>query len=243
MNPRALRVLGFPAISDRLSHLCASAAGRTQALALLPSPDLGEVERRQRETSEARHLSDTAGGLPVRGVRDIGASIHRAAIGGTLGAQDLVDVRETLAAGRVLKGFLAAHRAEAPVLAEMAEGLGVFPELEAAIGRAIGDDGSILDGASPDLSRIRQERRTGEARLRERMDQMIRAPAVQRMLQEPLISIRGDRYVVPVRAEFREQFPGIAHDQSASGVTVFMEPLATVPLGNRLRELVSAEQE
>jgi DNA mismatch repair protein MutS2 len=243
VNPRALRVLGFPAISERLSQLCASTAGRTQALALLPSPDLGEVEGRQRETSEARHLSDTAGGLPVRGVRDIGASIHRAAIGGTLGAQDLVDVRETLAVGRVLKGFLAAHRAEAPVLAEMAEGLGVFPELEAAIGRAIGDDGSILDGASPDLSRIRQERRTGEARLRERMDQMIRAPAVQRMLQEPLISIRGDRYVVPVRAEFREQFPGIAHDQSASGVTVFMEPLATVPLGNRLRELASAEQE
>ena len=243
MNARALRVLGFPTISDRLSRLCASTPGRTLALALLPSPDLGEVERRQRETSEARHLSETAGGLPVRGVRDIGDSIHRAAIGGTLGAQDLLDVRETLATGRLLKGFLAAHRAEAPVLTETAEGLGVFPELETAIGRAIGDDGAILDGASSELGRIRQDRRTGEARLRERLDQVIHAPAVQRMLQEPLISIRGDRYVVPVRAEFREQFPGIAHDQSASGVTVFMEPLAIVPLGNRLRELAGAEQE
>ena len=243
MSPRTLRVLGFPVMSERLSALCASAPGREKALALLPSPVLAEVERRQQETSEARLLAETAGGLPVRGVHDIRDGVHRAAIGGTLGARELVDIRDTLAAGRALKGFLAAHRAETPVLAQVAEALGIFADLEAAIGRTIGDDGAILDDASPDLSRIRRERQTGESRLRDRLEQVIRAPSMQRMLQEALITIRDDRYVVPVRAEFREQFPGIVHDQSASGVTVFMEPLVIVPLGNRLRELASAEQE
>jgi DNA mismatch repair protein MutS2 len=243
VNPRALRVLGFPEICARLSRLCASPPGRETALALLPSSVPAEVERRQRETSEARSLAETAGGLPVRGVHDIRDPVHRAAIGGVLGARELVEIRDTLVAARTLKGFLAAHRAEAPVLADTAEGLGIFPDLEAAIGRTVGDDGAILDEASPDLSRIRQERRVGESRLRDRLEQAIRAPAMQRMLQEALITIRDDRYVVPVRAEFREQFPGVAHDQSASGVTVFMEPLVIVPLGNRLRELAGAEQQ
>ncbi len=243
MIARTLRVLGFPAICERLSGLCASPLGREKALALLPSPILSEVERRQRETSEARHLAETAGGLPVRGARDIREPVHRAGIGGVLGAREVLEIRGTLATCRTLKGFVAGRRAEVPVLAEVAEALGVFPTLEAAIGRAISDDGTILDEASPDLSRIRRERRVGEARLRGRLEEVIRAPAMQRMLQEALITIRDDRFVVPVRAEFRDQFPGVAHDQSASGVTVFMEPLAIVPLGNRLRELAEAEQQ
>jgi DNA mismatch repair protein MutS2 len=104
---------------------------------------------------------------------------------------------------------------------------------------------SITDPAALDteLARIRRERRAGEARLRERMEQVLRTPALARMLQDALVTIRDDRYVVPVRAEFRDQFPGVAHDQSASGMTVFMEPLAAVPLGNRLRELEVAEQQ
>ncbi|HEX4835523.1 MAG TPA: endonuclease MutS2 [bacterium] len=243
MIARTLRVLGFPAICERLAGLCASPLGREKALALLPSPTLSEVDRRQRETSEARHLAETAGGLPVRGARDIRESVHRAGIGGVLGAREVLEIRTTLATVRTLKGFIAGRRAEAPVLAELAEALGVFPTLEAAIGRAISDDGAILDDASPDLSRIRRERRVGESRLRSRLEEVIRAPAMQRMLQEALITIRDDRFVVPVRAEFRDQFPGVAHDHSASGVTVFMEPLAIVPLGNRLRELAEAEQQ
>ncbi len=242
MTPRTLRVLEFPVIGERLAVLCVSPQGREKAQALRPAPVLAEVERRQRETSEARALAETAGGLPIHGVRDVRDAVHRATIGGVLSSADLLDLRQTLAAARALQGFLAAHRAAAPVLTDAAAGLGVFPDLEEAIRQAIGDDGAILNGASPDLGRIRRERRTGETRVRERLEQILRTPSTQRMLQEPLITIRGDRYVLPVRAEFREHFSGVVHDQSASGMTVFMEPLAIVSLGNRLRELAAAEQ-
>lgn len=242
MTPRALRVLGFPAVRERLAALCVSAMGRERAVALEPSPWLDEAARRQRLTTEARTLADGAGGLPVRGIRDIRAAVHRTEIGGALAALELLDVRDTLAVGRALKGFLVAHAAEAPGLAEQADGVSVFAELEGTIGAAIAEDGAITDQASLDLAKIRRERRTADARLREHLDQVLRTPAVQRMLRDPLVTIRGDRYVVPVRIEFRDQFPGILHDQSASGVTVFMEPLAIVPFGNRVRELAAAEE-
>ncbi len=242
MTPRTLRVLGFPVIRDRLADLCASSLGRERAQALEPAARLDEAVLRQQETSEARLLAETAGGLPVRAIHDVRDAVHHAAIGGALAVRDLLDVRDTLGAARTLKGFLVSHREQAPFLAEQGEDLGVFTNLETAIGDAIGDDGAVTDGASPDLARIRRERRTGEGRLRERLEQVLRTPALQRMMQDPLITIRGDRFVVPVRAEFREHFPGVAHDQSASGMTVFMEPIAVVPLGNRLRELAAEEQ-
>ena len=243
MNERALRVLGLPAVIERLASLCASSVGRERALALAPSPELDEVERRQRETTEARFVLERAGGLPVRGVRDVRAPVHRAGIGGALAPRDLLDVRDTLAAGRLLRGFVLGRAADVPALAELAEGIDVFEELEGEISGALSDDGAVLDRASPELAKIRRERKTGEARLRERMDAVLRTAGLARMLQDPLVTIRGDRYVVPVRAEFREQFPGVVHDQSSSGMTVFMEPLAVVPLGNRLRELEAAEQQ
>ena len=243
MTPRTLRVLEFSAIRERLAARCASAIGREAAQGLHPSPVLAEVARGQQETSEARRLAESGSGLPVGGIREIRDPIHRAAIGGVLAIQELLDIRDTLAVARTLRGFVLARRAEAPILAETAASLVVFPDLEEAIGQAIGADGEILDGASPDLSRIRRERRSAESRLRERLEEVLRTPAVARMLRESLITIRGDRYTVPVRAEFRHQFPGVAHDQSSSGVTVFMEPLVVVPLGNRLRELAAEERE
>lgn len=243
MTPRTLRVLEFSAILERLASRCASSLGREAAVDLRPSAVLEDAARGQRETAEARALAESAGGLPVQGMRDIRDPVHRAAIGGVLAVKDLLAVRDTVAVARTIKGFVAARRKEVPALAERVEMLIVFPDLEEAIGEAIGPDGEILDGASPDLARIRRDRRTAEGRLRDRLDELLRAPALTRMLREPLITIRGERYTVPVRSEFRNQFPGVAHDQSSSGVTVFMEPLAVVPLGNRVRELASAERD
>src|SRR2546426_849918 len=114
--------------------------------------------------------------------------------------------------------------------------------LEDAIRRTVADDGSVPDTASSDLARIRREQRSAHARIREKLDDLIRGPDV-RMLQDPLVTTRGDRYVVPVRQEFKGQFPGVLHDQSSSGATVFMEPLAVVPLGNAIRELAIVERE
>ncbi|HKV44063.1 MAG TPA: endonuclease MutS2, partial [bacterium] len=243
LTPRSLRVLEFSAISDRLAARCASALGREAALALRPSPVLAEVARAQRETSEARGLAETGSGLPVQGIREIRDAVHRAAIGGGLDVQTLLDIRDTLVVARTLKGFVLGRRAEVPMLAEVAESIVVFSDLEEAIGRAIGPDGEILDAASPELGKVRRERRTAESRLRDRLEGVLRTPAIVRMLRESLITIRGDRYTVPVRAEFRNQFPGVAHDQSSSGVTVFMEPLVVVPLGNAVRERAIKERE
>jgi len=243
VTPRTLQVLEFPAICTRLADGCASAMGREAALALRPSPHLDEVEPQQQKTTEARRLAEAGDGLPLHGIPDIRAPVHRAAIGGALSVRDLLDVRDTVAAARVLKGFVTARRQDVALLAEMAQALAVFPALETAIGAAIGEDGEILDDASPELARTRRDRRVAESRLRDRLEQMLRTPAIARMLRESLITLRGDRYTIPVRAEFRNQFPGVAHDQSSSGVTVFMEPLAVVPLANRVRELASAERE
>ncbi len=243
MTPRTLRVLELPAILERLAALCASPLGGAAARALGPSTALEEVRRRHQETSEARELAETSGGLPVQGIRDVRDPVHRASIGGVLPVQQLLDIRDTAAVARALKGFLTARREAVPVLAGLAASFEVFPSLEEAIGDAVGPDGEILDGASRDLARIRRDRRTAESRLRDRLDGVLRDAAIVRMLREPLITIRGDRYTIPVRAEFRHQFPGIAHDQSSSGVTVFMEPLAVVPLGNRVRELAAAERD
>jgi DNA mismatch repair protein MutS2 len=243
VTPRTLRVLEFPAVLERLASRCVSPLGREAATALRPSTALEDVERGQLETTEARLLTETAGGLPVRGIRDIRDPVHRAAIGGVLAVRDLLDVRDTAAVTRAIKGFVAARRREVPILAERVEALVVFPDLEEAIGEAIGPDGEILDGASPELARIRRDRRNAEGRLRTRLEEVLRTPALTRMLREPLITIHGERYTVPVRSEFRNQFPGVAHDQSSSGVTVFMEPLAVVPLGNQVRELALAERD
>jgi DNA mismatch repair protein MutS2 len=237
MTPRTHQVLEFSAIRARLADLCASVLGREAALVLRPSPVLAEVESRQQETTEARRLAEAGDALPVHGIRDIRASVHRADIGGVLTIRELLDVRETLATARGLKGFVTARRDDVPLLAELAEALTVFPALEAAIGEAISGEGEILDSASPELARTRRERRIAESRLRDRLEAMLRTPAIARMLREPLITLRGDRYTIPVRSEFRHQFPGVAHDQSSSGVTVFMEPLVVVPLANRVREL------
>jgi len=228
---------------ERLAARCASPLGREAASALMPSPVLEDAERGQRETTEARALAEAAGGLPVQGIRDVREPVHRAAIGGVLAIKELLDVRDTAVVARTLKGFVTARRKEAPLLAEIVEDLVVLPDLEEAIGEAIGPDGEILDGASPELARLRRDRRTAESRLRDRLDEVLRSPAIARMLREPLVAIRSERYTVPVRSEFRNQFPGVAHDQSSSGVTVFMEPLAVVPLGNRVRELASAERD
>ena len=144
--------------------------GREAALALRPSPHLDEVESQQQQTAEARRLAEAGDGLPLHGIHDIRAPVHRAAIGGALSVRDLLDVRDTLAAARVLKGFVTARREDAPLLAEMGRALAVFPALEAAIGSAIGEDGEILDDASPELARTRRDRRVAESRLRDRLD-------------------------------------------------------------------------
>lgn len=241
MDDRTLRVLEFPKIRDRLGALTVTAPGRERAAALQPATDPDAVRQALEETSEAAALL-ADGEVPLRGTSDIREAMRGAQIGAALTAAEFLALRDTLSAIRQCKGFVWSRRDRAPLLAGIAGGMETFQPLEDAIRRTVGDDGAILDGASADLARIRREQHAAHTRIREKLDDLLRGPHA-RMLQEPLVTTRADRYVVPVRQEFKSQFPGVLHDQSSSGATAFMEPLATLQLGNQLRDLEIAERE
>ncbi|HEY3248846.1 MAG TPA: endonuclease MutS2 [bacterium] len=241
MDERTLRVLEFPKIRDRLAGQTVTAVGREMAASLQPSGAADLVRLWQQETGEAVALL-ADGDIPLRGTSDIRDALQRCQIGSTLEPQELLSMRDTLGTIRQCKGYILARRERSPRLSELAEQMGVFSDLEDAIRRTVADDGTIPDSASTDLARIRRERRITEGRIREKLDDLLRGPSA-RMLQDLLITTRGDRFVVPVKQEFKGQFPGVLHDQSSSGLTAFMEPLAIVPLGNKTRELGIEERE
>lgn len=241
MDERTLRVLEFPKIRERLVSRTVTALGREIAGALQPSPDPEVVVSAQEETSEAVALM-AGGEVPLRGTADIRDLVRGAVVGSAPAASEFLAIKDTLDTMRRCRVFVLARRDRAPKLAEMAQVMRTFEAIEDAIRRTIADDGTIPDTAGPDLARLRREQRAVHARVRGKLEDVLRGPHA-RMLQDPLITTRSDRYVVPVRQEFKNQFPGVLHDQSASGATAFMEPLSVLPLGNRLRELEIEERE
>lgn len=242
IDERTLRVLDFFPVLEALAERTVTPMGRDRALALRPLTDPTAVRAALEETVEAVAVA-ADGEIPVRGARDLEPLADRAAAGGVLDPAELLDAAQTLAVARIARDFLGARRDRAPGLAGLAGMMALRPDIEAEIGRALDERGHVRDDASPELRRIREQMRDVERRLRESLERATRDPATSRFLQDALVTTRGDRYVVPVKAEHRSQFPGIVHDVSASGATVFMEPLALVPLGNQRRELEAAERQ
>jgi DNA mismatch repair protein MutS2 len=243
LDARSLDLLDFPVVRGRLAGLCGTPLGRRQAEALEPSPLRREVAVRLAETDEARALLDEGRLPPVGGVEDVGPQLARARRGGVLEGRDLLAVATVAAACRRLRAFFAAlPEGAAPRLRDWAQRLHQFPRLEAEVARCLDEDGEVRDQASPRLADLRRQQRALQARIRERLDALLRSPAVQPHLQEPLVTQRGDRFVLPVRVDHRHQVPGIVHDQSASGATVFIEPTAVVEANNELRRLAAEER-
>ncbi|MFK7695615.1 endonuclease MutS2 [Paenibacillus sp. HJGM_3] len=244
MNTKILYTLEFAKITARLAEHAATSLGKGMAEALRPNSDLDTVKRLLQTTDEAVKVDRLKGGAPFGGVRDVRPALQRARIGGMLSMHELLDIANTTSGGRRLKRFLQAvhEQAEIPSLVALCESVGDHTEIDQAIKACIDDQADMLDSASPELARIRQELRTSESRARDKLEQMIRTSSVQKMLQDALITIRGDRYVIPVKAEYRSHFGGIVHDQSASGATLFIEPEAVVTLNNKLRELKLREE-
>lgn len=242
-DDRTLRVLEYPRIVAALADGTVTTMGRERALGLLPARDSETACAALEETTEAVVLAADPGGIPVRGARDLEPAVLRATAGGALEPQELLEIAQTLEVTQLVHAFLKAGRERAPRLAVLGGRLIPLPDLAAAIDRALDDQGRVKDDASPDLRRIRAEARDVERRLRAALDTVIQDGAYARYLQEALVTTRSDRFVIPIKAEYRGQFPGIVHDASSSGATLFMEPMATVPLGNRRRELEAAERE
>ncbi|HHY95346.1 MAG TPA: endonuclease MutS2, partial [Firmicutes bacterium] len=237
-----LRVLEFEKIRERLAAHASWAGGRELALALQPAVDPEEVGRRLDETGEGLTLLEMEG-FSLAGIRDVRRAVARAQVGATLDPAELLDVASTLSASRRLQNLLRENRQLVPRLATLAEQLVAFPELEKSITTAITPQAEVADNASPRLARIRRSLRLLQDRLRSQMESIIRSSQYLRWLQDPIITVREGRYVVPVKVEARAQVPGIIHDQSASGATLFIEPMVAVELNNELRRLSLEEKE
>ncbi len=242
MDRKHLNTLDFPQVLARLAQYTSFSAGTELALALEPSPVFVEVERRLRETREARYLLDAHGGLALGGVHDVRPLVEIARRGGVLQPADLLDISSTLRAGRRIQRTLARLRQEVPLLADIADRIELCEPLVGEIERCINDAGEVVDHASEKLAHIRRELRTAHERLVEKLNRILTNPRYAGYLQEALVTQRGGRYVIPIRAEFKGRIPGIVHDTSASGATLFIEPLSVVEMGNRWRQLQIEEQ-
>ncbi|MGE5527651.1 MAG: endonuclease MutS2 [Patescibacteria group bacterium] len=241
MNELSLRVLEYAKVLEMLADETASALGRNLAAELRPSTDPERVRALLAVTSEARRVWEGAGRPPLSGIHDVAAEIDRAGIGGVLSPEDLLRVGATAAASRRLREYFAERREDLPLLWELAGQCGSYRRLEEELARCLGPAGEVLDDASPELRRLRNTLRTLQNRIRDRLDSLVRGGG--KYLQEALVTLRGGRYVIPVKQEFKGLFPGIVHDQSASGATVFIEPMAVVELNNELRAVEAAEQD
>ncbi len=243
MDAKSLNTLELPKILARLADYANFSASKALALALTPTSDLAGVQRRQKETTEARDLLDLKSTLSIAGARDIRGLVRRAVIGAVLEPKEYLDILATLQSGRALRTTIARLADRFPVLNSIIGRFADCPALEREIVRCIDERGDVQDDASPALRRIRGELRRSHDRLISKLNDMISSSDVSDTLQDPIITMRGDRYVFPIRSDMKGRFRGIVHDQSASGATVFMEPLATVELNNRWRTLQIEEQQ
>jgi DNA mismatch repair protein MutS2 len=243
MDEFAVETLEFDAVRELLARHTSFSAGRELALSLVPSPILEEAQRRQAATAEALRLPGLRPALHLGGVHDIRPLAERAEVGGSLAPEELLDVASTVRAARAWRRGLGPLADETPTLLELADAyLSDHPGLAEDIQEAIGESGDVLDAASPALGRIRAELRGAHDRLVTRLREIMSAPPFRDVVQDPVVTQRNGRYVIPIRAESRGQVPGIVHDQSASGATLFVEPLAVVDMANRWRTLILEEE-
>jgi DNA mismatch repair protein MutS2 len=241
----ALAALELPAILDRLAAAAATDVGAALACALAPSADAEEVSARKALTLEAVALLDATDDPPLAGITDVTAAVERSERDGVLGPGELRAVALAARVGVAARGVVVARRELAPGLAAIAEG--IEPSLHVLsdeIDRCVEEDGSDLrDTASPKLRKLRAEVRRGDARIREELARVACSAEVRDALQESFLAERAGRPVLAVRAASRAQVPGIVHDASSTGQTVFVEPLAVVELGNRLAEAAAEARE
>ncbi len=240
MDQRSIQLLEFPAVRTRLAEKTSFGPSRRLAEALVPQSDPVLVGRTLDETDEARRLVEERPGAGIGGARDIGPAIERAARGGRLDPQQFLDLWVTLDAVAALKPYLADARR--PLQRELGRQLHSLPAITSTLARSFDPAGELLDTASPRLGGLRAAVRVAFDRLKRRLDSLV-ASELGNALQEPIITLRNGRYVVPVRADAKSRVKGIVHDASGSGQTLFIEPLVVVELGNAWREAQLAEQE
>ncbi len=243
MNQSAFKTLEFDKILDKMASFTDSEAVKNRIYSLVPFSVLSEAQAAQRETTEAVSTCFRIGNPPVNlSINDITGAVKRTEIGGMLNPKDLMSVSRVLYVARRIKAYISDAAEDAEILHGLGDSIITNKPLEDSINTAILSETEIADDASSDLSSIRRKMKTLNAKIKESLNSMIRSETYKKYLQDPIVTIRSDRYVIPVRAEYRGEIAGIVHDSSASGATLFIEPMSVVNANNEIRDLLNKEQ-
>ena len=234
MNDKALKTLEYTKIRERLTAQALSPMGKEKCSALVPLDNISEIVREQKETTEAVNMALKKGRLPLGGIKDIRSHLERAEAGGVLAIDELMAVGEFLYVCRKVKNYSKQeNKADTfPVLEDYFAIVKTINNVENEINRCILNKQEISDDASSGLRTVRREIRNANGSIRDKLNSIIYSAAYKTMLQDAVITIRNDRYCVPVRAEYQSSFPGMVHDRSNTGSTVFMEPTSVIKLNN-----------
>ena len=242
MNERNLRVLEFPKIRARMAALATTEMGRACALELMPSSDPFLVRHMQQQTEEASTVLAYNGSNPMAAFTDVRPFLKLAQIGSTLSAKAILQIADAMKASRLVRSALVTDREDTPLLTELGSRLYANRRLEEDIFDAILSEDEISDHASSELADIRRHIRVLNDRIRDKLNSIVRSPSTVKYLMDAIITMRNGRYVVPVKAECRANVPGIVHDQSGTGSTLFIEPMSVVEAGNELKQWAVKEK-
>lgn len=243
MNQSVFKTVEFDKVREMVTSYAGSAMGKERCRKMLPLTHPSDIREKLDETAEVVQIFESAEPLPLGGIRDIRSSVTRAGLGAVLMPDEFLAIRSTLYAARRLKRFFGETSLELVRLQELALSISVFNQIEDKIEQAISEQGIVRDDASLELMRIRRDLKSFQGQIKDRLEGILKHPDYQKFFQESLVTMRGDRYVIPVKQAYRNAFPGIVHDQSASGATVFIEPMAIVKINNDIKQLQLSEKQ
>lgn len=241
MDKAALKTLEYNKILSKLAEKAGSKLGRELCLGLHPASDIDDVRESLAQTAEAVYV-DSMTRPPLGGIFDLRPSIKKVGLGAVLELEEIQNILMTMYAMRAIKKFFKDLEMEAPMLKEKAHGIEILGNLERNLENTVDEHGNLRDDASVELRRIRREMKVSQARIKDHLANILHSSEYQKFFQDAIVTIRGDRYVVPIKQEYKNYFPGIVHDQSASGSTVFIEPMAVVNLNNEVKQMIAAER-
>lgn len=243
---RALKALEFDKVRNQVANFCTSSIGRSFIEQLIPETEFEKVVKLLAEMDEGLAILRVKGHVPMGGIFDIRPHAKRAQIGGMLSPMELMEISSTIRASRILRNFIEdleeENNIKIPNFIEKKENMPILTPLQREIDDCIDENGAVLDSASIELRAIRQQLRSEESKVRQRLESLTRGANAAKMLSDSIITIRNDRFVIPVKQEYRSHYGGIVHDQSSSGQTLFIEPESVVQINNEIQRLKAREK-
>ncbi len=241
MNQDSLKILEYDKVKAMLAERTTTLIGREKATSLLPTDEYEDIQELLDETDEAMKIICSVN-PPMGGFRDIRSAVKKTQLGLILELNDFVDIMSTLYAIRQMKKFFKEIELSVPILRGWAHDIEILGQLEKNLENAIDEHGNLRDDATMELSRIRRELKSSQRRIKESLSKVLHDADNQKYFQEAIVTIRENRYVIPVKSEYRQKIPGIIHDQSSTGATVFIEPMSVVELNNDIKQLELQEE-